>query len=920
MLLTLIVLALAGLQLVRPTDTLCTVFVVDVSDSIAPAQRSVVLHYIKEATRRMRSGDRAALVAFGAEALLDHAPEDRAVIGNIVSIPTTSRTDIAAGIQLAMAGFPAEMGKQIVLFSDGNENLGDGREQASLALSNDVRISVVPLQRDTARGEALILRTETPLEAKQGAPFPVTVLLESLQETDGTVTLLRNKEVVEKRAVHLAAGKTVVAFEQSVPNSGLYRYQVILDVPTEYDVVPDNNVAYAYTRVAGKPHVLVIEGTPGDGAQLAQALRDKQVAVELGGPDRIPASLPETELYDSLVFANVPAWKMAPAQMAIIQSAVRDTGMGFAMVGGEESFGAGGYLNTPLEQALPVTMDMKKKKVLPSLALVIVIDVSGSMSADENGVPKIRLAAEAAKAAVELLQPIDQVCVIGYSTPDAFVYAVNMRRADNKPAINAQLDKLAPGGGGIMGYSSLKEAYRTILTAPTQSKHVIYCADASDDEEHGDAVNLAHEMQKAGVTISTIGFGTKQDKDWPHFQQVAHAGGGNAYLAERLSNLPQIFTRDVMFVGKSPLVEEPFQVRTHDVTHPITRGIPWTAAPPLRGYVATTLKPTPSAQLLMTSHQNDPVLAAWQYGLGRTLAFTPDATGHWATAWLDWDGYAPFWAQALRWTMRRSGTTAFQTLVTEENGQATISVEAVTPDGDYRNLLDLRAHIAHVTTEGLITPRIEREEVPLPQTAPGHYEAGFQTRGTGAYMVTVEERRGGKTAATQMANLVIPYSPEYQAVRVNPNLLAEIAERAGGKVNPPPADIFTRLRFGSRQLRDLWVWLLLAAGILFVFDVAVRRILLPWGAFATVIRELIVARLPHRPTVASVPVHAPTLGTLLSTRPDVRRRQDTPPVATIVLPAPEENSAESVPPSPAPTEPPSTVGTLLQRQRNRKQR
>ena len=161
----------------------------------------------------------------------------------------------------------------------------------SLALTNGVHISVVPLTRDISRGEALLLQTDLPPEVKQGAPFEVSVVAESLQETDGTIALYRNNQPVETRKVHLNAGKTVVTFEQSAPAGGLYQYRAALTVPPGHDTIPDNNVSYAYTHVAGKPRVLIIEDNPGDGQFLARALQANDLIVEVGGPERIPATL-----------------------------------------------------------------------------------------------------------------------------------------------------------------------------------------------------------------------------------------------------------------------------------------------------------------------------------------------------------------------------------------------------------------------------------------------------------------------------------------------------------------------------------------------------------------------------------------------------------------------------------------------------
>ena len=854
---TILILALAGFQFVRPTKSLCTIFVVDVSDSIAPAARNTVLGYIHAATQRMHGQDGCALIAFGAEALLDHAPEDKQAIQKIVSLPGTSRTNIAAGIQLAMASFPQEMGKQIILFTDGNENEGNALDQTDLAQNGNIHLSVVSLQRDTSQGEALLLSANAPTEVHQGAPIPISVVAESLQETDGTITLYRNNAVAESRRVHLRAGKSVVTFEPTLTESGVGHFHAVLDVPAQRDTVPDNNTADVYTRVTGKPTVLIVEDKAGDGAQLARALQASDLQVELGGPDRLPRSLAECGRYDSIVLANVPAWHMSPMQMNILRSAVHDSGMGLAMIGGEESFAAGGYLHTPIEEALPVNMEPKRQQSIPTLTLVIAIDVSGSMGIPEDGIPKVRLAAEAAAAAVDLLQPIDRVCVFGFDTRPTYV--VNMTRADNKASLVSQIHRLEAGGGGILAFSALNEAHRAMGGASTQVKHIILCADAQDTEEKEGCLALAARLKQEHITLSVIGFGQLTDPDVVFHHELAATGGGKSYLAERLSNLPQIFTRDVLNSSQSLFEEKPFRPVLTDTTHPLLGNLSLDAAPPLLGYVVASMKDSPSARQLLSSPKKDPVLAAWSYGLGRSLAFTSDATTHWGALWTQWPDYSTFWAQSLRWTLRKGGTTDFRTTVTEDHGRAYIVVEAVTPEGEYRNLLHFHAHVAHVASGGIDGPQSTSDELPLEQTASGRYEASFAANNTGAYQVTVEEREGDSVKGLQSATLVIPYSPEFQALQPNRTLLAQLVERAHGSMNPEPDDIFGRLRFGARTLRDLWGTLVVLLVVLFIGDVTVRRVLLPWQECVSLARQGVHRVMSVRRTRAREATEQPTV-------------------------------------------------------------
>jgi len=946
-LLTLLVLALAGIQFVRPTTTLCTVFVVDVSDSVASTLRTQALDYIREAVKKMKPTDRAALVVFGGDAQLDHDTDDYQALKNlrgIYSIPSSSRTDIAAGIQLAMASFPQEAGKQVVLFTDGNENLGNALDQSELAKTNDVRISVVPLARDTSRGEALLLRVENPPEVRQGAPFQVNVLAESIQETDGTITLYRNNQPVEARKVHLKPGKTVIAFEQSAPNAGLYHYRAVLDVPASQDTVPDNNVAYAYARVSGKPTMLIVEGAPGEGELLASTLRAHDIDVELAGADRIPANLAECTRYDSIVFANVPSWRMSSAQMAVIRSAVRDTGMGFAMVGGEESFGAGGYFHTPIEDVLPVSMDIRKKKIMPALAIALVIENLEIMQITNTSI-------DAAKACVDLLEPIDQLGVLGcndwvgwggtVNSTRGMSWEIPLQSAANRGALKSKLDAMQDLGDPPTYSPYLLEAAKRLAATDASVRHIMLIGDGDAMESDATLAPVMAKIRGMGVTVSTIATGIDGPPASKFMARIASLGHGQSFTIRTPEDLPRYLVRDQQSVTKPPIYEKPFLVHaTADAGHQTARDIAWGTAPYLLGFNITSAKESPSVSVPLTGQENDPVLAAWQYGLGHTVAFTSDASQHWGAPWVTWDEYAPFWTKALRWTLRPTYKANLQTMLTEEGGKATITVDAVTQDGEFRNLLDLQARISHIDPDEPEGHEASEETVALEQTAPGHYEGAFDARGIGTYAVTVVEKEGNETKAMQMSTLVIPYSPEYQTVQPNAPLMSKIVEQTGGVENPPAKDIFGKMRFGSRSLHDLWPLLALIASILFLIDVAIRRVLMPWDEIFALARNAILRRLPRRRRAGETPEaeHAPVLGTLLNTKEQTRQPKESASLAGSLRAMrdrkqedfrpqePEPSLLQGTEPEVAPAPEPEpekpkissgTVGTLLQKKRER---
>jgi len=800
--LVMLVFALAGARMVKDVSQRCVVFVMDVSDSVPKDRQEAARAYINQALKSMKSEERAGVVVFGGDASVELAPCSVAKVDKIYSVPSTSHTDISQALGLALASFPEQFQKKIVLLSDGNETLGKAAEQAMLAGSNDVSIDVVPVSCSLPR-EALLDKMICPSNVKIGEPFDLKVIAVAKNPALARIRILRNNAPAGQKVVDLAKGKSVFTFSQSIPKAGNYEYRAILE--TDQDTRPENNSALAYTMVRGKPKVLYVEGQPGQGKYLQRALAASDIEVDLRNRSGVPTSLAQLRGYDMVVFSDLPAWNLSPDQMMMIKTGVRDLGLGFTMIGGENSFGAGGYYDTPIEEALPVEMSVRKKKILPSLSVVIIMDKSGSMSMPEDGRTKIELANDAAAAVVKLLQPIDQIgIIVCHSFP---VAAVDLKPASNKGPIYGEISTIRAEGGGIVVLPSMKMAYEMISAAPTRQKHIIIMADGSDVDDAGqEGINIATAMASKKITVTTVAFG--DGKDVPFLKATAAAGKGYCYLAKHARDLKAIFTKDVMTVSKSLVVEEPFTPRM-DRSAPELSDIG--ATPPLLGYVCTGAKP--AARVSAISHRKDPILATWQYGLGRSAAFTSDCKARWSSRWLAWAQYNKFWSQVVRSTMRKGTPTDFQTTVDISGGAGHVTIDAVDDKGNFLNLLKFNGSV--------VGPDNNAHPVTIDQTGPGRYEASFDAREVGNYLVNVA-RKGEGAPDVNVVN--IPYPPEYKDIAPNTSLLRRLAEETHGKYAPPAREVFKRDFRSSKAYIDLWQLLALLSILLLPVDIAVRRV------------------------------------------------------------------------------------------------
>ncbi|MBP8949752.1 MAG: VWA domain-containing protein, partial [Candidatus Promineofilum sp.] len=635
LILALLILSLAGAQLVRAVNDLAVVFLVDASDSMSRESAAAAEAFVREAVATMGPDDRAGVVLFGANALVEQPLrrfESADDLPPFASQPGRLHTDLAEALRLSLALLPADAVRRIVVLSDGAATTGDTAEAARLAAASGVSIDTVYLPRPAAPNEVIVRDVAAPARVGQGETFRLEIAAESTTATPATLRVLGDGAVVYEEVVQLQPGSNNFVVRLAAAAPAFARYRVQLSPPAAADTFPQNNELAAFTEITGQPRVLIVAAdptanAPDEAEQLAAALAASGLTVERVAPAALPPTPGDLADYAGVILVNVNARDLSPRVMAALQLYVRDLGGGLTAVGGPDSFGMGGYFDTPLEEALPVNMQIEDEERFPSVSLVLVIDRSGSMSAEEDGVTKIQLAAEGAVRALQLLNQNDEMTLITVDeAPDAIIGPVT---AANRDEAIEQMRRLGAGGGGIFVRAGLAAAAEALADSANEVQHIIVLADGSDAEQKEGVPELIGELTAQGVTVSMVSIG--QGPDTPWLQQMAELGNGRFHVTDQAANLPQIFTQETAAIQRSYLVEKRF-FPAQISSSPILAGIRET--PALYGYVATSPKAT--AQVALETQQSDPLLAQWQYGLGRSLAWTSDATGRWAQEWVRW--------------------------------------------------------------------------------------------------------------------------------------------------------------------------------------------------------------------------------------------------------------------------------------------
>lgn len=809
-----LVVAAAAIALARPTwitreSRVATVVLVDVSDSVSDRQLEAARTYVDELAAAARGDRWLGVVSFAEKPEVVRKERGHYPIARHTSGATRGQagTDIQSAMQLAYGLFPPGYLPRIVVVSDGNQTAGDLASEAYRAKELGVKVSWRTFDQDPTR-EIRVVGLSVPDDLKVGQPFEVTAEVWSTHAETVSLTLRQDEfanALEPRKEVPLHEGVNRVVFKSEAKRAGATTFRLRLARYTD-DTEKANNEAVMTAPVKGKPSVLYVEGgllrEPGSAGYLQRALERENIDVEVRGPRGLPATAKELERFDLVVVSDVPAHFVGAGQMNALDAYVRGYGGGLIMAGGDDSFGSGGYQNTKIEQIMPVRFDSEKQRDQPDIALMLVIDRSGSMTG-----PKIEAAKESARVTAEVLSPNDILGVIAFDS-EAQIY-VKPQRAANKMRISQDIARLAPGGGTDIR-PGLREAFEALQTIEAKVKHVILLSDG--EAPYDGLVDLVQDMRAARITVSAVGVA---GADRNLLSLITDNGDGRLYMTEDLGALPRIFMKETSEAQKSQLVEDAITVRVAKRVETI-EGTGVESAPPLRGYVST--KPKPTSEVILVSDLGEPILARWRHGAGMSVAWTSDVKNRWSQDWIAWNGYPRFWAQVVRTSMRRKAYDSYDMFTSIDDGRAQVVVDAIDANDQFVNGLDTKLQVVDPATDQV------KQTLAMDQTAAGRYVADFAIARYGSFLLRAIHSRDGKTVAESLGSVSLPYPLEYLRTTPDDSALRQAAVVTGGQDQVAPAAAWKAGEESIAFTRELWPWALLAMVGLWLLDLYARRV------------------------------------------------------------------------------------------------
>lgn len=793
----LLVLAAAGLADRGPSAQRFVVFVTDVSRSTGAAARSAA-EFITAALEHRGPHEVAFLDFAGRPGTLRSEREAAAEEDKAEKLDDLA-SDPAAALELALASIPTGYVPQVVLLTDGNETQG---ELAKAGWGVTVPISVKPLPAFAAP-EAGVAALVVPTRAAPGSAVPVDVIVQANRAGRAEVEVHRDGQPAAKQAVALTPGENHVRLQVPFGAQPSAVFEARLQpAPNDFPPAteqPDNNRRRAMVFADRRIHVLLADPEPPAIEPLRQALAAQGFEVTVQTPDQLPKTDAELARFDLIMLSDVVPTKLAADTLTALDRVVRQQGRGLIVLGGEATFGEAAYRDSQLERLLPVkaaaAVEVQQKNVL---ALVLVIDKSSSME-EENRMP---LAKEAAKQSVQVLQPHDKVGVMAFSNEATWV--AELGPCDDKPALLRKIDTLAPYGQTHM-YQAVDRAFLALQQTDADRRHVVLLTDGIPAP--GDYSELAQRMAAAGITVSTVSLGKGAEQ--AILQDMARLAQGRHHACEDAAQIPQILVQETKTVAGEAARREfvPFTLRS-------LPGLDIASVPPLGGYAATS--PKPNVELLLIAAGGDPLLAWWRYGEGVTVAFTADAKDRWAQRWRTWPGFGPFWQRLARHATPAPAPDRATLRLERRGTKAAATLDVRTADGGYDN--------DAVPTMTLVGPDDRRADLAVTTIGPGRYQAAFTAARPGAYVVIAALPDDPSPSVPRRQALLVDYPDELHVQPTNEPLLRSLAAGSGGSYDPAPAAVFAPDERTVDRVTPLWSPLVLAALLLWIADVALRRL------------------------------------------------------------------------------------------------
>ncbi|QZY55689.1 VWA domain-containing protein [Crassaminicella profunda] len=787
-----LMLVLIKAQIIYTSQNTTTLFVVDQSLSVV-SQKSQIEEYINQQIKEKKSKDCFGIITFGKEPMIETPITKEFKSIKIETQVENDFTNIEKALAFATDFFPGNTNKRLVLFTDGNENMGKVENILEKMKENNINSWIYSLKIKNKK-DVQLTDLKIPENVHTGELVPVTVVLDANIETEGNLYFFQNENKILQKMIEVHKGNNIFTFEIPIKEEKNIDFRG--EIKFKEDLNTKNNILTRTILGKDEPKVLIV-GEKEDTKNLVSAFNSLNINYQNDSPKEVVDTLKFLSNFDSICLVNVSHKDLSQEFEKNLNTCVKEQGKGLLVIGGEKTFALGEYANTTLEKMLPVSCRMKGNKKQPNTGLVLVIDASGSMEDESGGVKKIEMAKEAAQRSIEVLESDDYAGVLAFS--DRVEWVVPFGKVENKEKINEKIGKLASKGGTLIK-PALNKSLEELVGTNTKVKHMILLTDGQGEKKGYES--LLSQLKEEKITVSTVAFG--KDADTNLLKSLSQSTDGRYYFAKDFYSIPEIFARETYLATKKYLNNRAFQPKLVNEAE-FFQG---NSVPKLKGYMGTGIKP--NANLILESDQEDPIVASWQYGLGNVVAFTSDVNGKWSETWIHWSGFQKFWGNTINYCLASYDEDEMNVQISKKGANVDLYVDT--------GMLD-SGQMINMIIQG---PQNIKKEISLKQTRVGHFIGAELLEKKGDYALTFRLKKDGKIVKKTTRTVHLDYSPEY--ILKDTAHLENLSRVIGNNFLDESTDVFTLpIENKNRSNIPLDFILLPLALIAFIGELWVRK-------------------------------------------------------------------------------------------------
>lgn len=605
--------ALTQPTLLVPSQQIHQIFILDQSDGLSNAVKEQAQQRLRQQLAQINKGDSTTLIQIG---------------GDDINMPVEqylrlhdprSRSSLSQALQTALDMVPWNNNSAIHLLTDGRATDPHWQQALTSLRTRHIPVNVIQLPSQTS---PIYINTLAIDPARVGQAVRVMADIEG-SGTDLTLSLFSGSRLLSQKSALTLSGQSHVELRFSAEKAGFLPLRAILTTKNQQPLSRFESIAAIQEPLS----VIYLGAAQQQGAEKMQQLLGPGFVLHAVTPEQLPT----TEFNDAqlVILDDLPAQQFPSTQQQRLLAAVRDNGVGLVQTGGHQAFAAGGYANTPLAEALPVKLEQEQQQKQPSTSLAIVIDSSGSM----RGEP-MELAKQLARLATEKLKPTDNIGIVEFYGNKQ--WSVPMQPASNLEEIKRAIGRMQAQGGSVL-LPAIQEAYYGLKNTHTRFKHMLVITDAGVKEDNYQRLLRHIAQDKINISTALVG-NDRRDED--KMVQWANWGQGRYYAINDEFSLVALDLNAPKHQPESSYRQGQFTL-VPDTTNNWWSELALQHWPPLSAYSRVSIRP--QAQQLMTLvTKPDPIVASWQYGIGRVTAFMVEPLGQGTQGWQHWSDYGRF--------------------------------------------------------------------------------------------------------------------------------------------------------------------------------------------------------------------------------------------------------------------------------------